>query len=230
MKASVAAPHATRRGNTVSTTINVSHESAEQRFCLRHVSWETYESLLADYTDTRSPRFTYCEGMLEIMSPTVEHEKLNRVLAAIAELVAEEMGIEFESLGSTTFRRQDLRRGTEPDACFYIQNVERIRGKKVIDLTVDPPPDLVIEVEVTSPVVSKLPVYARLGVPEIWLHDGRTAKILRLAADRYEDGDQSRVLPAVTQTLLSDFVEQSKSLSTLAWRRMVRAWARAQPC
>ncbi len=211
------------------TVVNVLREVGEGRFCLNHVSWETYESLLADYSDTRSPRFTYSEGALEIMSPSSEHEALIEVLAMIADIVAEEQQVEFKALGSTTFRRQDLERGTEPDACFYIQNVERIRGKKDIDLSVDPPPDLVIEVEVTSPVVPKLPVYARLGVPEIWLHDGRTAKILRLAGDRYENSDRSMVLPAVTQTALADFVEQSKSLSTLAWRRMVRTWAREQP-
>ena len=212
------------------TVVNVLREVGEGRFCLNHVSWETYESLLADYSDTRSPRFTYSEGALEIMSPSSEHEALIEVLAMIADIVAEEQQVEFKALGSTTFRRQDLERGTEPDACFYIQNVERIRGKKDIDLSVDPPPDLVIEVEVTSPAVPKLPVYAHLGVPEIWLHDSRTARILYLSGDRYEDSDQSRVLPAVTQSLLSDFVEQSKSLSTLAWRRMVRTWAREQPC
>ncbi|MGO8788357.1 MAG: Uma2 family endonuclease [Terriglobia bacterium] len=212
----------------MTTTIQLPPEVSEQRFVLSHVSWETYESLLADYSDTRAPRFTYSEGMLEIMSPTAEHEKLNRTLAAIAELVAEETGIEFEGLGSTTFRRLDLKRGTEPDSCFYIQNVERIRGKKEIDLTVDPPPDLVIEVEITSPAVPKLPVYARLGVPEIWLHDGRAPRILRLAGDQYENSGRSGVLPRLTESVLADFLEQSKTLTTLAWRRMVRTWVREQ--
>jgi Uma2 family endonuclease len=195
---------------------------------LRHVSWGTYECLLADHADARSPRFTYSEGMLEITSPSLEHEKLIQVLATIAELVAEEQQTEFECLGCTTFRRQDLERGAEPDSCFYFQSVERIRGKKEIDLKVDPPPDLVIEIEITSPAVAKLPVYARLGVPEIWLHDGRAARILRLSGDRYTDGDRSRVLPSLTPSVLSDFCEQSKTLTTLAWRRMVRAWAREQ--
>ena len=134
-------------------------------------------------------------------------------------LVAEEQELNSRGLGSTTFRRQDLKRGTEPDSCFYIQNVERIRGKKEIDLTVDPPPDLVIEVEITSPAVPKLPVYARLGVPEIWLYDGRAPRILRLAGDQYENSDRSGVLPCLTESVLSEFLEQSKTLTTLAWRR-----------
>ncbi len=212
----------------MATTIDLPQRVGEQRFVLPHVSWATYESLLADYSDTRTPRFTYSEGMLEIMSPSTEHEKINLALAMIAELVAEEQDIEFAPLGSTTFRRRDLKKGTEPDSCFYIQNVERIRGKKELDLTVDPPPDLVIEVEITSPAVPKLPVYARLGVPEIWLHDGRAPKILRLVGGQYEDNNQSGVLPCLTESVLSEFLEQSKTLSTLNWRRMVRTWARQQ--
>jgi Uma2 family endonuclease len=224
----VPAQHAVRRGTVMATTISPPREEREERVVLGHVSWETYESLLADHADARSPRFTYSEGMLEIMRPSSEHEKLNQVLATIADLVAEEQEIEFENLGSTTFRRQDLNRGTEPDSCFYIQNVERIRGKKEIDLRVDPPPDLVIEVEITSPAVAKLPVYARLRVPEIWLHDGRAPRIVRLSGDQYEDCDRSGVLPSLTQSVLSEFCEQSKTLTTLAWRRMIRTWAREQ--
>ncbi|MGD0220720.1 MAG: Uma2 family endonuclease [Terriglobia bacterium] len=210
----------------MATTINLAQQWGEQRFVLRHVSWATYEGLLADHADAVSPRFTYSEGMLEIMSPSSEHEELNEALATIADIVAEERQVEFKRLGSTTFRRRDLERGTEPDECFYIQNVERIRGKKEIDLSVDPPPDLVIEVEITSPAVPKLPVYARLGVPEIWLHDGRAPRILRLAADQYASSDRSGVFPCLTESVLSEFLEQSKTLSTLNWRRVVRTWAR----
>ena len=112
--------------------------------------------------------------------------------------------------------------------CFYIQNVERIRGKKELDLTVDPPPDLVIEVEITSPAVPKLPVYAHLGVPEIWLHDGRAPRILRLVGGEYEDSNRSGALPCSTESVLSEFLEQSKTLSTLNWRHVVRTWAGGQ--
>jgi Uma2 family endonuclease len=106
--------------------------------------------------------------------------------------------------------------------------VERIRGKKELDLTVDPPPDLVIEVEITSPAVPKLPVYAHLGVPEIWLHDGRAPRILRLVGGEYEDSNRSGALPCSTESVLSEFLEQSKTLSTLNWRHVVRTWAGGQ--
>ena len=193
---------------------------------LNHVSWETYERLLADHIDASSPRFTYDRGALEIMSPSSEHERAKERIAAVVDIVAEEWGLEYERLGSTTFRRQDLERGTEPDECFYLQNVERIRGKSEIDLTTDPPPDLVIEIEITHPAVSKLSIYASFGVPEIWRYDGREVKILRLAGDKYEVRPESGVLPHLTAALLTDFVNQSRSLTTLAWRRMLRAWAR----
>ena len=206
-------------------TINLP-DPGEQRITLRHISWETYEALLADHADASSPRFTYSGGTLEIMSPSSEHEELKEVLATIADIVAEEQQVEFKRLGSATFRSRDVERGAEPDSCFYIQNVERIRGKKELDLREDPPPDLVIEVEITSPAVPKLPVYARLGVPEVWLHDARGPRIMCLSGGEYQNSDRSRALPLLTQAALADFVASSKTLTTLAWRRTVREWVR----
>jgi Uma2 family endonuclease len=210
----------------MATVISPPPEVWEQRVVLNHVSWETYEALLADHLDASSPRFTYDHGVLEIVTLSSEHEDVTEVLARIAELVAEEWGVEFKALGSTTFRRRDLERGAEPDSCFYIQNVERIRGKRKIDLSADPPPDLVIETEITSPAVIKLPIYASFGVPEIWLSDGQEVSILRLAAGEYKRREQSEVLPPLAESVLRDFLDQSKTLTTLAWRKMVRNWAR----
>jgi Uma2 family endonuclease len=212
----------------MAVVLDVQQETREQRMVLQHISWETYERVLTDHLDASSPRFTYDEGTLEIMSPSNEHEELKVTVAAVADILAEEWQIEFKGFGSTTFRRSDLKKGAEPDSCFYIQNVEKIRGKKGIDLFVDPAPDLVIEIEITSPVVDKLPIYARLSVPEIWRYDGRSATILRLSEGRYEAAQESGVLPPLTQSVLTDFIEQSKVLTTLEWRRMVRQWTQHQ--
>ncbi len=133
---------------------------AEQRVALHNISWSTYERLLADNETNSAPRFTYDRGELEIMSPSPEHEKLNRRIAQLVLAVADELGVEVEDLGSTTFRREDLERGFEPDSCFYIQNEEKVRGTNCIDPAADPPPDLVIEIDITSPSFSKLPIYA----------------------------------------------------------------------
>lgn len=202
-------------------------QAQEQRVVLHGISWETYERLLADHLDASSPRFTYDQGELEIMSPSIEHEKLKEFIADVAGIVAEEWEMDFEKAGSTTFRSRNLEQGLEPDSCLYLQNAEPIRWKQAIDLRVDPPPDLVIEIELTSPAVSKLPIYARLGVPEIWLYKG-SVRILTLVGDGYEEACKSRVLPPLTDHTLSQFVDQKKTLTTLAWRRMVRNWAREQ--
>jgi|GEM_PF-2731807 hypothetical protein len=107
----------------------------EQRTVLRNVSWETYERLLADHVDSSSPRFTYDRGVLEIMVVSERHERPNRLIAQLVEVLAEEMDLDLDNLGSATFKREDLQRGFEPDSCFYIQNEEQIRGKANLDLT-----------------------------------------------------------------------------------------------
>ena len=202
---------------------------AEQRVLLRNISWETYERLLDERGDSRVPRLAYDRGELEIMSPSPEHEKFNRRIAQLVLAVTEELSIEAEDLGSTTFRREDLGRGFEPDSCFYIQNEEQVRGKDRIDLAVDPPPDLVIEIDITSPSFSKLPIYAQMGVPEVWRYDGERMTILVLEGSDYAKTAESIVLPPVTSTDLTRFVEQSKSTRRTDWLRGVREWAQENP-
>jgi Uma2 family endonuclease len=212
----------------MSTILIVPHEVREQRVLMNHVSWETYEGLLEAHADSSSPRMTYDHGMLEVMSPSTKHEDLKVVAASIVELVAEERDLEFKGLGLTTFRRREFEQGLEPDSCFYLQSVELIRAKEEIDPSVDPPPDLVIEIEITRPAVSKLPIYARLGVPEVWVVDGQRGHILCLSGDSYQPSEESQVLAPLTATVLSGFLERSRTLKTLAWRRTVREWARQQ--
>ncbi len=134
----------------------------EPRIVLSNIEWETYERLLADQADSSAPRFAYDRGALEIMSPLPEHERYNRTIAALVESVAEELGLDGENLGSTTFKREDLERGFEPDSCFYIQHEAAVRGKSALDLRVDPPPDLVIAIDITHPSLDKFPIYAAL--------------------------------------------------------------------
>ena len=199
---------------------------AEQRVVLHNIGWNTYERLLADHENNSAPRFTYDRGELEIMSPSPEHEKFNRRIAQLVLAVAEELGIEAEDLGSTTFRREDLERGFEPDSCFYIQNEEQVRGKDRIDLAVDPPPDLVIEIDITSPSFSKLPIYAQIGVPEVWRYDGQRLAILTLEGTEYVESAQSAVLCPLTCAALSDFIEKCKTMKRTAWLKEVREWSR----
>ncbi len=200
----------------------------EQRLVLRNVSWETYEHLVSDHVDASAPRFTFDRGVLEIMSPSSEQEECHRAIALVVEVLAEEMGMDIRNLGSTTFKREDLERSFEADSCFYIQNAERMSGKTHIDPAVDPPPDLVIEVGITSPALSKFPIYAHFGVPEIWHYEGKRLTIFKFAGREYVESEVSAAFPTVSSVDLSHFLEQGKFLKRTAWLPMLRRWARGQ--
>lgn len=214
------------------TTLPPAHQAPPsgtgQHIVLYGISWETYERLLADLVDSSAPRLTFDQGVLEVMSPTAEHEEYNRTLALLVEVVAEELQINVRRLGSTTFKRQDLLKGFEPDSCFYIQSAQRIRGKKRIDLTQDPAPDLVIEIDLTSPSLDRFPIFARVGVSEVWRYDGSRVRILQLAGEQYVEVGQSVALPLLTSTVVTQFLEDSMELESTAWLRRVREWVHQQ--
>jgi Uma2 family endonuclease len=200
----------------------------EQRVILRDVSWATYEALVIDHANCSAPRFTFNQGVLEIMSPFVEHEECNRVLADIVGVYAEEMGINFRHSGSTTFRREEWGYGFEPDSSFYIQNERYIKGKAQIDPNVDPPPDLVIEIDISRHSLDKLPLYARFGVPEVWRYDGEGIGIYKLAGDGYVESKDSVVLPGLTAAGLSRFLKEGRSVERIVWLRKLREWIRGR--
>lgn len=207
------------------------HILPEQRMLLRHVRWETYERLLKDFENSSSPHLNYDRGTLEIMRPLPEHERRNRAIASLVEVLAEEWGIETLNLGSTTFRRKDILRGFEPDSCFYIQNVARVRTHGgSFDLDANPPPDLVIEIDLTHPSLDTFPIYAPVGVPEIWRDAGDTITIFErntaAIGEEYLLRAESPSFPGLTASVLTEFIASSQTLGRLAWLRSVRAWAR----
>lgn len=204
------------------------HPITVERVVLTGISWETYEKLLADLADRSVPRLTYDRGTLEIMSPTNKHEECNRAIARLVEVLAEEMAVEVRDLGSTTFHRDDIKRGFEPDTCFYIQNEAVIRGKETLDLNIDPPPDLVIEVDITSPSLGRFPIFAQFGVPEVWRFDGERLEIFLLSEGAYTKSEKSEALPFIVPDALVCFVAESVSLGRLEWLGKVRGWAREQ--
>jgi Uma2 family endonuclease len=201
-------------------------ESIAQCVILQGVSWQTYERLLADFENSHAAHFAYDQGVLEILVPSAKHEEPNRTLALLIEMVALEMDIDIRNLGSTTFKRVDMLRGFEPDTCFYIQRAEQISGKDDIDLMVDPPPDLVIEIDITHPSLNKLPIYAAVGVPEVWRYDGQVVTIFTLAQETYSPSNASTILPSVTSADLSRLLVASRQFKRPAWLRQVGEWAR----
>jgi Uma2 family endonuclease len=197
-----------------------------QRVILYGISWETYERLLDDIGDSHAAHFAYDQGALEIMVPSEIHEKPNRTLALLVEVLAEELNIDLQRFGSTTFKRDDLHKGFEPDSSFYIQNEARVRGKEKLDLTVDPAPDLIIEVDVTSPSLNKFPIYAKLGIPELWRDKNNRIQIFSLRNGEYVEVENSIAFPLLTSGIATQFLAESVTLPSTAWLRRVRQWVR----
>lgn len=141
------------------------------RVVLYGLSWQQFENLLLDLGDRRSARIAYDDGTLEIMTPLPEHEHYKSAISIVIEDAAELLEIDYDCYGSTTWKREMMQAGVEPDNCFYFQNEALVRGKLHFDLDIDPPPDLALEIDLTSKSIPRLPLYARLGVPEIWCYD-----------------------------------------------------------
>jgi len=196
-------------------------QSSADRVVIHDVSWETYEHLLHDLENSSAPRLAYDQGTLEIMSPHAKHERFNDLLASIVKIALEESDTDFDSLGSTTFKREIFKRGFEPDSCFYIRNVNRIKNRDKIDLEVDPPPDLVIEIDLTNDSLNKLPLFATLGVPEVWRYKG-ALEIKILGPTGYTNCDASPALPILTIERISDMLAASFSMTRPAWLRQTR--------
>lgn len=200
--------------------------AVEQKVLLSGISWQTYETLLQELSHRRL-RLTYHRGNLEIMVPSPEHERCKRIVGRFVETVAEELEIKIAPLGSTTFKRQELS-GAEPDECFYIQNLNAIKGKNRINLQQDPPPDLVIEVDITSSSLIRFPVYADLGVPEIWHYDGSVFTIYQLQNQEYIACDRSLAFPNLPLTEISSFLQQATTADYLELVASFLQWVRNQ--
>ena len=213
----------------VATVVEHSREIAEERLVLHGVSWETYEQLMENFAERRLPHFAYDQGVLEIVSPSPEHDEDSIALGQLVAIVAEERRIDYRPVGSTTFRRQGLGKGFEADASFSITNQRFTRDLKPIDPTVDPPPDLVIEVDVSRSSLDKLPIYAAFGVAEVWRMRRDRVSILALDPAAYQEVPKSAVLPPLPGDVLTRFLVKSRSRRRLEWIRDVRAWMREQP-
>ncbi|MBV9385537.1 MAG: Uma2 family endonuclease [Chroococcidiopsidaceae cyanobacterium CP_BM_ER_R8_30] len=200
-----------------------------QYILLQDVTWERYEIILTAQGERdvgRSSRIAFCDEVLEIMVPLPEHEYLKRRIGSLIEDLLEELNIEFEGFGSTTWRRQQKMAGAEPDECFYIHNFAAVRGKIDIDLQRDPPPDLVLEIDITSRSLDRLTIYARLGVPEVWRVNQNQLRIYQLQDDYYEETESSLAFPNFPVKMLPNFVQSYQSGGRIALRQAFRKWVR----
>ncbi len=199
-------------------------DPAHTRVILHGVTWGTLERLLADRGDSAGARLAYDQGTVEFTIPSPEHEWLKSTLTQIVDAIAFARNLHYQNLASTTFTRQDLDRGFEPDTCFYIQHAAALQDIEHLDPTTGPPPDLVIEIDITHPSLDKLPLYAAIGVPEVWRYTRDGIELYQLRGDQYEPIASSVVLPGISRTDLEDFVGQSrKTTHRTAWFKDVVA-------
>ncbi len=196
------------------------------RVLLEGISWHTYEQLLAEMGNSRTIRLSYDRGLLEIMTPLLDHENPKEMLTALVGVLAEELNIEILRAGSTTLKRPDLAKGAEPDSSFYIQNEPLVKGKTQIDLTTDPPPDLVVEIDVSSSSVDREGIYAAMGVPEIWRCDRGVVKFLQLDGGKYIIVERSLAFPLLSVREITQFLSQSQTIGETTLLRSFRAWVR----
>jgi Uma2 family endonuclease len=199
-----------------------------QHIVLDGVSWELYEHLLKEVGD-RPIRLTYDNGELEIMSPLPEHEFAKITIAAMIVAITEALDMPRAGLGSTTFRRRLKKKGLEPDDCVYIKSQPLIVGKKRIDPLKAPPPDLAVEIDITSRSIARLPIYAALGVPEIWRYDGKTLTCLHLRKGGYVTSEHSLAFPKLRVSDLRQFIRiADEKRDQNASLKAFRAWLRKQ--
>jgi Uma2 family endonuclease len=206
--------------------MNTTSTPAEQRVVLQNISWETFEALLKETGENRGSRFAYDCGTLEIMTPLFEHESYKSNLGNFIIALAEELNIEARSAGSTTLKSQVANRGIEPDNCYYIQNEPVIRGKLKLDLAIDPPPDLAIEIDITSSSVNKFSIYSALCVPELWRYNGQELKFYHLESGEYIDREFSLAFSLISVRDISDFIQQIPTQGEVALLKSFRAWVR----
>jgi Uma2 family endonuclease len=203
-------------------------EPSEERVVFRGVGWDDYEAMLRIVGERRI-QVTYDGGTMEVRMPSQKHEQAAQLLGLFVPRLAEELDMPYEPLGMTTWRKADAEKGLEPDQCYYIQNQAVVRTRDVLNLEVDPPPDLAIEVDLTRSSLNRMGIYAELGVPEVWRYDGRTLTMSQLLGDRANQlVDESRAFPGLRPSDVERFLELGRTTDKLRWARELRDWVRVE--
>jgi Uma2 family endonuclease len=209
--------------------MSIAAPQGETRIVINNVSWSAYEALV-NGTQCAGTRFTYDRGVLEIMSPSREHERVKRLLGRMIEMLTFEREIPLSSSGSTTLRDVLKQRGLEPDECYYIAHEPAMRDRDEYDPAIDPPPDLAIEVDLSRSSVNKFSIYADLGVPEIWTFAGDLLEFRNLEPDRtYRPIERSVAFPFLKSADLQRFLDERHGAEETAWTRRFVNWVRTLP-
>jgi Uma2 family endonuclease len=208
-----------------SISLNRIKISPGQRIYLPDISWEEFEQILVELGEKRVTRIAYCAGELEIRMPLPEHERIKVLISNLLVVLLEELDLPWESLGSSTFKNSKMKSGIEPDDCFYIKNCQAIIGKNRLDLAIDPPPDLAIEIDLTS--ATQLGAYEILSVPEIWRYRQGKLAIFVLVDGQYVESVTSSLFPKLPIVEgFTQILERSSEISTSEARKEFRQWVR----
>ena len=196
------------------------------RVVLHNLSWQQFENIIFELGESRAARIAYDNGTLEIITPLLEHEYYKENIGTAIQDIAEVLEKDYESLGSTTWRKQAKMAGIEPDNCFYFQNEPKIRGKLDYDLNQDPPPDLILEIDLTSKSLNRFPIYSRLEIPELWCYDTGELKIYLLGKDeKYQESQQSLVFPNLPVQEIPFIINKYRLEGRRMIRKKIREWA-----
>jgi Uma2 family endonuclease len=174
------------------------------------VTWEEYEALLERVGEASGLRLSFDNGTLQAMTLSPEHEKYVRFIERLVSTLSLRLRIKTLSFGSATLKKRQKGKGSEPDACFYVQTAAALGKRIQLDFAVDPPPDIAVEVDVHHDSHSKLPIYLALGVPEIWRYDGRQMTVLRLESEAYVEIEASPALPMLTGRILTEYLTRMR--------------------
>ncbi|HEV7472644.1 MAG TPA: Uma2 family endonuclease [Pyrinomonadaceae bacterium] len=192
------------------------------------VSWDDYEELLESVSEASGLRISYADGTLQIMTVSFKHEKFVRTIERMVDLVSLRLRIKVLFYGSATMKQRHDKKAAEPDACFYVEKAELVGTKDEFDLTTDPPPDVVVEIDLHHDSSSKLPIYAALGVPEIWRYEGQVLTIHRLSEGKYVATEGSESLPLFTGAVLTEFLRRIPKQDQYDILLAFEAWLKAK--
>lgn len=205
------------------TAVDFLTDDSGRTILLNDISWQEYELFLQDFAEKPGWRLAFDTGKLEIMPPTLKHERFSFSFHEFVRAYCDELGLNLEGGGSTTFRREFLRKGVEPDECFYIQSAEKVIGK---DFYVEqyPVPDVAVEVDITTESLDKFPIYAALNVAEVWIYDGKKVSFYELRDEKYHQISHSRALDLLSAEKLAEFLKLSKEKGQTFALKKFRAW------
>ena len=207
----------------------ITQTTGDKRVTLHGLTWDAYQQILDALPQSRAARLTYDRGTLEIASPQQGHAFAVCLISRFIHTLVVETGMELKTMGSTTINRKALNRSAEPDSAFYIQNQPLVVGR-IVDFDKDPPPDLLLEIDITPTDINKNQFYAAIGVPEFWRYNGQEWSIFQLQNGTYQECTNSPTFEWVEKEDLYRFLKEAWKDEMEAQSNLQKRSPRSVPC